>query len=523
MRSAKSLLLASAALLSSAAALPLHAQTNRFDVVQAAQPDKEKEQKQRPQQHQAPPAKQPAAPPQAQPPHPAPPAQPPRPAAPPPQAPHPAPPPVAQPPRPTAPPPEQRRPVPPPVEQRRPVPPPSTIEQHRPPQSAPQVQQPHVPPPQPAPQQNQTPQRAPAAPSPQSQTAPPSPSTAPSGLQPPHRQPPDIRPAQQTPPQTAPIVAPTAPPPQPRDTNQFIRQPGQQAPAPTIQDLRRERQQTREGNATIIREGDRTLVREGQSTIIRHSESDRFAVGARDVRVEQRGNETHSIIERPNGDRIITITDERGRLLRRVRREPNGREIVIIDQSGIPRRDTYFVVVPPPRYTLPPDRYYVDIDRAPLERIYDTLISAPFEPIEQVYTIDEVRYSPGLRMMLPRVDLDINFETGSWQITPDQMGKLDVIARALNRAIDRNPREVFLIEGHTDAVGADDDNLSLSDRRAESVAVALTQEFGVPPENLITQGYGEQELKVPTMGPSRENRRVAVRRITPLIDRMAAR
>jgi len=488
MRSAKSLLLASAALLSSASALPLHAQTNRFDVVQAAQSDKEKEQKQRPQQHQAPPAKQPAAPPQAQPPHPAPPAQPPRPAAPPPQAPHPAPPPVAQPPRPTAPPPEQRRPVPPPVEQRRPVPPPSTIEQHRPPQSAPQVQQPHVPPPQPAPQQNQTPQRAPAAPSPQSQTAP----TAPSGLQ-------------------------------PRDTNQFIRQPGQQAPAPTIQDLRRERQQTREGNATIIREGDRTIVREGQSTIIRHSESDRFAVGARDVRVERRGNETYSIIERPNGDHIITITDEGGRLLRRVRREPNGREIVIIDQSGIPRRDTYFVVVPPPRYTLPPDRYYVDIDRAPPERIYDTLIAAPFEPIEQVYTIDEVRYSPGLRMMLPRVDLDINFETGSWQITPDQMGKLDVIARALNRAIDRNPREVFLIEGHTDALGADDDNLSLSDRRAESVAVALTQEFGVPPENLITQGYGEQELKVPTMGPSRENRRVAVRRITPLIDRMAAR
>ncbi|MGN6461969.1 MAG: TRAP transporter substrate-binding protein [Pseudolabrys sp.] len=31
------------------------------------------------------------------------------------------------------------------------------------------------------------------------------------------------------------------------------------------------------------------------------------------------------------------------------------------------------------------------------------------------------------------------------------------------------------------------------------------------------------ELKVPTMGPSRENRRVAVRRITPLIDRTAAR
>ena len=83
--------------------------------------------------------------------------------------------------------------------------------------------------------------------------------------------------------------------------------------------------------------------------------------------------------------------------------------------------------------------------------------------------------------------------------------------------IEQNPREVFLIEGHTDAVGPDDDNLSLSDRRAESVAIALTQQFNVPPENLTTQGYGEQYLKIPTQGPERANRRVTVRRITPLL------
>jgi outer membrane protein OmpA-like peptidoglycan-associated protein len=264
-------------------------------------------------------------------------------------------------------------------------------------------------------------------------------------------------------------------------------------------------------------------VREGRHTIIRHSEADRFAVGARNVHVERRGNDTYSIIGRPNGDQIVTITDERGRLLRRLRREPSGREIVIIDETRIPRLDNYFVVVPPRRISVPPDRYFVDVDRVPPERIYDTLVAAPFAPIEEVYSIDQVRYSPGLRMMMPRVDLDINFETGSWQLTPDQFDKLSVIADGLKRAIDRNPQEVFLIEGHTDAVGNEEDNLSLSDRRAESVAVALTQEFGVPPENLLTQGYGEQELKVPTMGPSRENRRVAVRRITPLIDGTAAR
>jgi outer membrane protein OmpA-like peptidoglycan-associated protein len=49
------------------------------------------------------------------------------------------------------------------------------------------------------------------------------------------------------------------------------------------------------------------------------------------------------------------------------------------------------------------------------------------------------------------------------------------------------------------------------------VATVLTQQFRVPPENLTTQGYGEQYLKVNTQGPSRENRRVVVQRITPLL------
>ena len=77
---------------------------------------------------------------------------------------------------------------------------------------------------------------------------------------------------------------------------------------------------------------------------------------------------------------------------------------------------------------------------------------------------------------------------------------------------------MFLIEGHTDAVGEDIDNLSLSDRRAEAVAQVLSEEFNVPAENLTTQGYGEQHLKVPTLGPERRNRRVSLIRITPLLE-----
>ena len=142
--------------------------------------------------------------------------------------------------------------------------------------------------------------------------------------------------------------------------------------------------------------------------------------------------------------------------------------------------------------------------------------------IDQPYTLDQVRFSAPLRDRMPRVDLDVTFETGSWQLSPEQVDRLAAIAEGINRAIQRNPREVFMVEGHTDAVGNDVDNLSLSDRRAESVAVALTEQFQVPAENLVTQGYGEQYLKVPTQGPERANRRVAVRRITPLIDQQAA-
>ena len=119
---------------------------------------------------------------------------------------------------------------------------------------------------------------------------------------------------------------------------------------------------------------------------------------------------------------------------------------------------------------------------------------------------------------MPSVDINtITFESGSFTVTPDQAQRLSSIAAAINQTVKANPQEVFLIEGYTDAVGSDIDNLSLSDRRAQSVATVLTQQFQVPPENLTTQGYGEQYLKVNTQGASRENRRVTVRRITPLL------
>ena len=288
--------------------------------------------------------------------------------------------------------------------------------------------------------------------------------------------------------------------------------------------MRKERRETRDGDRTIIREGDRIIVRQDNRTVIRHNEVGRFTVGARGVDVDRRNNQIFTTIRRPNGDTIINVTTSDGRLVRRVRRLSNGRQVILIDNSFALRPNrSFFIDLPPPRIRIPRDRYIVDAWDSQPEVIYEVFVAPPVEQIERRYAIDEVLYSEPVRARMPRVDLDVNFETGSWQLTPEQVDKLSVVAEGLKRAISKNPREMYLIEGHTDAVGSDEDNLSLSDRRAEAVAVALTEQFQVPAENLVTQGYGEQYLKEQTEGASRANRRVSVRRITPLIDQSAAR
>jgi OmpA-OmpF porin, OOP family len=293
-----------------------------------------------------------------------------------------------------------------------------------------------------------------------------------------------------------------------------------------LEDFRGQRQETDQGGRKVFTEPGRVIVVDptGQS-FIRHNEEDRFRFGARDIRTERVGGETRTVVIRPDGSQIINVVGGDGQLVRRIRRDREGREIIIIDNSYRDPRAVggFYVDLPPPIIRIPFNRYIVEADVAAPELIYETLEAPPVDRIDRRYSLDEIRYSPTVRQLMPSIDLNtINFETGSWDIPPDQAARLQVIADGLNRAMARNPREVFLIEGHTDAVGNPVDNLSLSDRRAEAAAELLTQQFGVPAENLTSQGYGAQYLKEQTDGPSRINRRVTVRRITPLLNGGAA-
>jgi outer membrane protein OmpA-like peptidoglycan-associated protein len=142
----------------------------------------------------------------------------------------------------------------------------------------------------------------------------------------------------------------------------------------------------------------------------------------------------------------------------------------------------------------------------------------PVEQVQRLYSIDEVKRSARVRDSVRKLEVGgLTFDTGAATISRDQVGALSNVANAMVAMLRTNPGETFLIEGHTDAIGSDIANLRLSDLRAATVARILTDFYGVPPENLATQGYGERYLKIRTDTAERENRRVTIRRITPLI------
>ncbi|MET3794902.1 OmpA family protein [Aquamicrobium terrae] len=292
-----------------------------------------------------------------------------------------------------------------------------------------------------------------------------------------------------------------------------------------------ERRRERPSGVDVLREiGDRVILQLGGQTIVESNERPRMTRGARDVYYEDlpRGR-TREIIVRENGSQIVTIRNRNGDVIQRSRITPDGREYVLnyVDERYYedvrewrdPGED-----LPPIRLTIPREDYILESRQVSDPDVYyEFLEQPPVERIQRLYSVDEVKRSARVRDIARRIDLDtLNFEFGSASIGDSEVEKLSGVASAIEKMLDKNPAETFLIEGHTDAVGSDQANLALSDRRAEAVAEALSGAFGIPPENLTTQGYGEQYLKVNTEKPERENRRVTIRRITPLVAPVAS-
>ncbi len=152
------------------------------------------------------------------------------------------------------------------------------------------------------------------------------------------------------------------------------------------------------------------------------------------------------------------------------------------------------------------------------EELEDWLISPPLVEVEARYRIEDFAEQPRLRYSVPGIEVDtIRFGFGEGFLRTEEVPKLDRIGAIIERIVAGNPNEVYLIEGHTDAVGSGEANRVLSTERAEAVKKALLEYFEIGEENLSTVGRGEAYLKIPTQEAESENRRVTLRRITPLL------
>ncbi len=82
----------------------------------------------------------------------------------------------------------------------------------------------------------------------------------------------------------------------------------------------------------------------------------------------------------------------------------------------------------------------------------------------------------------------IYFATGKSTILSKSFKPLNEVVKSLNE----NPTYMLEIEGHTDNVGKDEYNMTLSEKRAAAVKAYLVKK-GIDPARLTSKGYGETQ------------------------------
>lgn len=273
---------------------------------------------------------------------------------------------------------------------------------------------------------------------------------------------------------------------------------------------------------SVLKNGDRVVNRSGDRLVVEDPSGDLRVLKDDDALIRRPGDtvrtetfddgSTRTIVTKPDGAQIITIRGRDGSVLRRINVDAQGNEYVLFDDLA--NAETEVIVENLPRFE-PEVNTTGSRDEAALRA---ALQAREDMQVDRRFSLRQVREINQVRALAPELELDaVRFETGSAAIRPEQARNLAEIGTTLRRMIAENPRTVILVEGHTDAVGDATYNLALSDRRAETVALALTEYFNVPPENMITQGYGESALKVETQSAERANRRAVVRNITNLL------
>lgn len=128
------------------------------------------------------------------------------------------------------------------------------------------------------------------------------------------------------------------------------------------------------------------------------------------------------------------------------------------------------------------------------------------EAADDLAKIASVKQEP--RGMVITLSGSVLFATNKSELLPAAQTKLQEVARALTQQ-DKDSK--ILIEGHTDSQGADDMNMALSQRRAESVKNYLVSQ-GMAADRITAVGVGKQRPIADNASPEgrANNRRVEI-------------
>lgn len=113
-----------------------------------------------------------------------------------------------------------------------------------------------------------------------------------------------------------------------------------------------------------------------------------------------------------------------------------------------------------------------------------------------------------------QIAIQIHFKSGSTRVADDTSRRQMAEAGKAFASEALAPYR-FEIAGHTDSVGSDEANMTLSRARAENLKTYLVETHGIDPDRLVAKGYGESVPVATNDTPEgrAKNRRVVFKRL----------
>jgi outer membrane protein OmpA-like peptidoglycan-associated protein len=152
-------------------------------------------------------------------------------------------------------------------------------------------------------------------------------------------------------------------------------------------------------------------------------------------------------------------------------------------------------------------------DQAPLD--YGSKLTADVSDLEGLISDLHARVTD--REIIVDLPADVLFDFDKADIRSEAVTTLEKLARLIKQS-GQSGGGVIQVNGHTDSIGADAYNTTLSERRAASVVQWLTTNAGIAPGRLQAKGYGESRPIAQNTNPNgsdnpegrQKNRRVEV-------------